>query len=116
MSTSKRCVIFDAKDGSRWAVAGEVIAHNRASYYAEDDPETTYEAEFEHTITDRYELIDWLGNNMNAEDVVDYAVCVRPARPLGFCDVFGDDETNAFAVDAEPAWNLPMPPTKGAAE
>jgi hypothetical protein len=113
-STSKRCIIFDAKDGSRWAVAGEVIAHNRAKYYAEDDPDTTYEAEFEHTLTDRYELTDWLGNNMNWDDVEPYAVCVRPARPLLFSEVFADGETQSKVVEPNPTWNLPMPPAGGA--
>jgi hypothetical protein len=109
---SKRCVVFTGKDGSKWAVAAEVIAHNRAAYYAEDDPDTTYEAEFEYTLKDDYELADWLGNNMNAEDVEAYAVRIRPPQALTFRAIFDDqDDTDRDCdVKPDPSWNLPLPP------
>lgn len=58
-------------DGSKWEVPARVIAEDRAKYYAsQEDAETTYEQEFESTMKDHDELIDWAANNMNWEAVV----------------------------------------------
>lgn len=60
-------------DGVQWDVPARVIAENRAKYYADKDPDTTYADEFEFTMTDKYELQDWAANNMDWDDVKDYA-------------------------------------------
>jgi hypothetical protein len=52
-------------DGSKWDVSAKVIAGNRAEYYADDDPDTSYDEE--------YELQDWAANNMNWHEVKDIA-------------------------------------------
>lgn len=111
MATSKRAIVFTGADGSKWAVAAEVVAHNRASYYAEEDTDTTYEAEFDYTLNDKFELTDWLGNNMNAEDVEPYAVCIKPPQPLTFKMIFDDQDGGGYNcnVTPDPSWNLPMP-------
>lgn len=87
--TKRRVLVITAKDGSKWAIAGEVIAHNRALFYAKDDPDTTYKDEFEFTMTARHEMTDWAGNNMNFEDVKEF---VRPYSP-------------APKVDLDAAWS-----------
>lgn len=107
---SKRCLLFTGPDGSQWAVAAEVVAHDRAKYYSEDDPNRTYEAEFEYTMKDRYELEDWYGNNMNPEDVAPYAVRVKRAVPMGFLDVAKSESTERGPVIPLDAWRLPLPP------
>lgn len=61
-------------DGTRWDVPAEVIAQNRAKYYAEIDPTTTLEEEYSYAMEDDGELMDWAANNMNWEDVEKYAV------------------------------------------
>lgn len=55
--------------GFVWEVPAEAIAKNRATYYAENDKDTTYDEEFEYTMGSNYELRDWFFNNMNWEDV-----------------------------------------------
>ena len=61
-------------DGSKWDVPARLVAENRAKYYAKNDPDTTYEEEFEFTMSDEYELFDWAADNMNWEDVEEFAV------------------------------------------
>lgn len=60
-------------DGSLWAVPCRVIAEDRAKHYA-DDPDSSYQAEFDYTMKNSNELIDWAANNMNWKDVVNVAV------------------------------------------
>lgn len=60
-------------DDSKWDVPAKIIAENRAKYFAKVDPDTTYAEEFEFTMTDEYELIDWASGNMDWEDVRNYA-------------------------------------------
>jgi hypothetical protein len=70
-------------DGSKWDVPARVIAENRARYYAKIDPNTTYEGEFDYTMSNNYELKDWAAGNMNWSDVEDHAkrVAVPPLEP-----------------------------------
>lgn len=63
-------------DGSKYDVPAKIIAENRAKYYADIDPDTTYEEEYEFTMTDSYELKDWAANNMNWDEVKAHAVKV----------------------------------------
>ena len=69
-------------DGSKWDVPAELIAESRARYFAKHDAggdEKTeeylkaYTEEFETTMNDEYELMDWASNNMDWEDVKDSA-------------------------------------------
>ena len=55
--------------GFVWHVPAEAIAKNRATYYAENDKDTTYDEEFSFAMGDNYELRDWFFNNMDWEDV-----------------------------------------------
>ncbi len=68
------------KDGSIWEIPAEVIAESRASYYSDADEETDFHEEFEFTINDKSELIDWACNNMDWDDVVDRAICIQPPK------------------------------------
>lgn len=64
-------------DGSEWDVPAEIIAKSRADYYCSVDAETEFDEEYEYTLSDHEELIDWAENNMNWEDVEKFA------QPLG---------------------------------
>lgn len=68
--------------GFVWHVPAEAIAKNRATYYAENDKDTTYEEEFNFTMGDNYELRDWFFNNMDWDDVKDEAKLVATPAPL----------------------------------
>ena len=55
-------------------VDASAIARDRAEHYADDDPDLT---EYNYTLGDNSELIDWASNNMNWEDLAPHAVRVQ---------------------------------------
>jgi len=73
-------------NGLKFDVPAELIARNRAAYYAKADtgivsgPEYDKEfaAEYEYTLNDDFELIDWAANNMNWDEVEHNARLVWP--------------------------------------
>jgi hypothetical protein len=67
--------------GYVWEVPAEVIAKNRATYYAERDKDTTYDEEFNFTMGDDFELRDWFFNNMDWSDVKDATKLVATPKP-----------------------------------
>ncbi|MCM1564894.1 MAG: hypothetical protein NC238_02860 [Dehalobacter sp.] len=71
-------------DQSKWDVPAKIIADNRAAYYAKIDPETTYEEEFEFTMTDDHELRDWAANNMDWDEVSEHAEKVIEETSIDF--------------------------------
>lgn len=76
------------ENGETWDIDLTTIAVDRASYYAcYDNPDKTaknyqnnwkktYNDEYEYTMEDEGEAIDWACNNMNWEDVEPFAVRV----------------------------------------
>lgn len=69
-------------DGSAWRVPAEVVAENRARYYAEKHPEDGgYEVEFEYAMKYLGSLKDWARNNMNWSDVASSATKVERPSP-----------------------------------
>lgn len=68
--TTKR-IHVTLEDGRVYSVPAHAVAHDRATYYAEKDADTTYEQEYEITASDDYELGDWLLNNMNWYELPD---------------------------------------------
>lgn len=74
-------------DGSKWDVRAELVASNRAKYYAEqessqEDRIRVFAEEYEYTLDDRSELLDWAANNMNWSDVSSEAVFVSEPPKL----------------------------------
>jgi hypothetical protein len=73
-----------------YRVPAEVVADNRAKYYAEKDSDTTYQEEYDYTLSDDYELLDWFSGNMNWEDVGDkFELIEQPEKDI---PVLGQDE------------------------
>lgn len=58
------------------------MAENRAKHYADRDPDTTYESEFEYTMGDNYELIDWYRSNMNPDEIPIDLITLVPAPAM----------------------------------
>jgi hypothetical protein len=54
-------------DGSHWAVPAKIVAHQRATYYAQKGD--SYHEEYGYTMSQDDELLDWAANNMNWDDV-----------------------------------------------
>lgn len=89
-------LFIEFPNGEVFKVPAEVVAEDRAAYYAELDSEryedTTYEEVFndekEHALSDRLELLDWAGNNMNWGDLEDEAEKVDLDRSISYEDEF----------------------------
>lgn len=82
-------------DGSKWDVPAQIIADQRARYYAKhdtvsdidpggqkpgDEPyDSIYAVELDYAMKSDYELKDWAANNMNWSDVEESAILVKHA-------------------------------------
>jgi hypothetical protein len=75
-------------DGSQWDVSVSEIARDRASYYAEQDTGAkagdkfakVFMKEYNYTMKNDDELMDWATNNMNWSDVSAFAQKVEPRK------------------------------------
>lgn len=69
------------ENGQVWRVNALFIARDRAQYYATldfgrgdvDDPDKAIQDEIDYAMSDTYELIDWMKNNMGWVDVEPHA-------------------------------------------
>lgn len=79
-------------DGSQWDVPAQLIAEDRARYYAALDVKrgdaTDFDKAFAEEVADALndddELLDWAPNNMNWSDVSDQAVLVGDRPDTNF--------------------------------
>ena len=62
-------IILTFSNGDRFSLPASVVADKRARYYADRDDDATYRGEYEFTMSDDYELSDYLGSNMNWCDI-----------------------------------------------
>ena len=99
---TKKYLRVQQHDGSRWDVPVDIIARNRAAFYAEKDDE--FGGDFERSLQedtlplfaeDDYAIKDWAGGNMDWSDVVDVATMVVPPKPLS------DDDYQEAWVNGE---------------
>lgn len=93
-------LIITFSDGSEWAIPAEIIAKQRASYYALHDIGGTItaenEAEYEriereetdHAMSDNYEITDWASNNMNWIDLEKHAVRIAEPKPADYASEY----------------------------
>lgn len=65
-------------DGSVWAVPAKIVARHRADYYAKEFGEKWREIEYQETLSNHVDLLDWAENNMNWKDVCQAAFQVSP--------------------------------------
>lgn len=100
LSKHMKYVFIEFSNGEVFKVPAEVIAENRAEYYAsldskryEDvDYEDVFEGEKEHTLSDELELLDWLKNRMNWEDIEEEAEKVDIDQNISYNDEFTNAE------------------------
>jgi len=74
-------------DGSTWKIPVEVIANDRAEYYAERDNISFDKAMKETTElfeSNKDEIKEWAEGNMNWSDVSSSAVMVDPGEPVDY--------------------------------
>lgn len=55
--------------GFVWHIDADFIAKHRANHYAKGEPDHVFQEEYNHAMSDDFELYDWYGNNMDWEDV-----------------------------------------------
>ena len=87
----KKQIQITMPDGSIYGVPAEIIAEDRAKYYARldtrdcpEDFEKAKQREFEYTMSNNSEILDWMENNMDWDDVSRVAVLVKPPADLDF--------------------------------
>lgn len=89
-------------DGSRWDVPAHAVADNRARYYSEKEGsgEEGYREEYEFTMEDRYELLDWAAGNMDWDDVAEQARRVDdPPADMDYQEGWINGEREIVEVD-----------------
>jgi len=59
-----------------WKIPAHLIAESRATYYAGREGQQAYFDEYEITMNDDFEILDWAANNMNWSNVAPYAIFV----------------------------------------
>lgn len=89
-------IYITTKQGYTYKVPADVVAKDRANHYKDESPEA-YQEEYDYTMSSDFELTDWFGNNMNWEDVAQYANLVSAPTPV-VPDV-GNDETEVVEED-----------------
>lgn len=80
-------ILVTQRDGSVWRVPAELVANDKADYYADKEGEEVRVSEFEQMITSPGDLLDWASNNMWWADVKDYARQIHPPTPLSQHDM-----------------------------
>lgn len=68
----KKYYVVTMNDGSEWGVPAQIIAKNKADYYADGDDNVwneEYNAMMEWFDTNDFEFADWAKNNMDWDDV-----------------------------------------------
>ena len=79
---SEKYIRVEMPDLTKWDVPASIVARSYATYYAEADKETPFDAYLAYVLEDDDELIDWADNNMNWSDVAAHAVRVETLPPL----------------------------------
>lgn len=74
-------MVVDFENGDRFHVDADIIARSRANYYGTEvdghkKGSPGWTEEYEYSLGDDSELIDWCSNNMNWKDLKDHAVKV----------------------------------------
>jgi hypothetical protein len=99
------------ENGETWQFPAYLVARERAHYYAESDTGETRGAEYDRvrqeefdiTMNDDSELLDYLHNNMEWSQVKDYAVLVpKDPTPYNYAREFANAPTQVVEVNHEP--------------
>ena len=83
-------------NGEKWDVPARIVAEERATYYSDIDgnPKNSpqWKEEYEYSLSEDFELEDWLNNNMNWSDVSEYARLVDGDSNYNYEDEFTNSE------------------------
>ena len=98
-SVREQKLIVTFSDGTKYSIPAWVIAHNKATYYAnkenKDAQTVVYFTEFTSAMESESELIDWAKGNMDWKDVSSLATQIpREENPT----MSGDEWCNSLMV------------------
>lgn len=96
----EKMIIFTLQNGEVWGLPLQIVAANRARYYEENDPDTSFASELEFVMNDDYEGIDWFRNNMNPSEVKEHFKLLNPAREQDFDEKFDSPEEIRIACSS----------------
>lgn len=84
-------VVVEFENNDRFFIPAQAIADDRDENYASDEEDTI--GFILAGSLDGYDLTDWLSNNMNWEDVEEFAVKLKPKEePFTYDDGWGSAE------------------------
>lgn len=69
MSDTIKWIYITFSDGRVFRIKAGYVAKAYAEYYVGVDPTTTYKEEFDYAMSENFELIEWINNNMDWKDV-----------------------------------------------
>jgi hypothetical protein len=99
-------------NGESYGIPAKFVADHRATYYAkkyegeEGTFDEVYEKEFEETLNDRLELLDWVNNVMSWVDVKDAAVQMD-TQSVDKEQEFVNAEKSVVEQEIDSQWSLP---------
>jgi len=97
-----KMLTIEMPDGSKWGVPVELIARNRAAYYAHEFGMDVELSMANDTIplfeSDDYEVEDWAANNMNWSDVEAQAKKLQDANAPDFQEAWVNGEKAVIEV------------------
>lgn len=88
-------------NGQVFRIPAKFIATNRAEYYDEKDDTVTFEEEYEYTMSDELELLDWTKAQFNWEDLEDVAEEVPKTQDEDLSELWMTADTEVREVDDE---------------
>lgn len=65
MEPTQKKIILKTQSNRTFQIDAHEVIHNRSKYYADRDPDTIYDEEYEYLLDDESEVFDWLFNNMD---------------------------------------------------
>lgn len=84
---------FLLENGDLYGLPLQLVAFNRAEYYRDNDKDTTYTEEYEYTMTDSYEAIDWFKNSTDAEYFDGHYTLLKKAEEMDLFDRLRNSES-----------------------
>lgn len=74
--------IIISQNGYEWEFPAHIVADNCAKYYADNDPNTTYQEEYDNIMSFDFDLEAWFLHDMNLSDVpADQIVLIKSPLP-----------------------------------
>ena len=103
MNIKEKYLSIEMPDNSVWVVPVEVIARNRAEYYAHEFGGDVEKSLAEDTIplflSDFFEIEDWAANNMDWEDVKGSAFLLVPTKDTDFQEGWVNGEKKILDIE-----------------